>query len=145
MERRGAKELKARGRRAIAWRRLDSSGATAVEFAMILPILVTFIYGIFQLGWAIFCGNDVRHAIERAARIYIQTPTATDQQFISAVTSNLTTVNINAVGITVTKPTAAGAQMAQITWTYTYAVAIPFVPTMNLDFGSHIVVPVRPG
>ncbi|HEX7761000.1 MAG TPA: TadE/TadG family type IV pilus assembly protein [Caulobacteraceae bacterium] len=135
----------AKRRRAFAWRRLDSSGATAVEFAIILPILSTFIYGIFQLGWGIFCGNDVRHAIERAARIYITTPTATDTQFTSAVTSNLTTVDIHSVGITVTKPTAAGAQMAQITWTYTYPLVIPFVPTMTLNFGSHIVVPVRPG
>ncbi len=123
----------------------DCRGATAVEFSFILPVLLTFILGIFQLGWGIFCGNDVRHAIERAARIYISNPSATDQQFLSAVTSNLTTVNISTVAITVTKPTSAGAQMANIAWTYNYGLHIPFVPTMTLNLGSHILVPVRPG
>lgn len=134
----------ARGK-ALIWRRLDSSGATAVEFALVLSVLITFILGIFQLGWAVFCGNDVRHAIERAARIYIQTPGATNQQFVNAVTANLTTVDIQSVTITVTKPTIGGAQMAQIAWTYNVDLSIPFVPTMTLNFGSQIVAPIRPG
>ncbi len=125
--------------------RNDRRGATAVEFSFILPILLTFILGIFQLGWGIYCGNDVRHAIERAARIYISNPTATDQEFLSAVTTNLNAVSISAVAITVTKPTSAGAQMAQIAWTYNYGLHIPFVPTMTLNLGSQILVPVRPG
>ncbi len=125
--------------------RADCRGATAVEAAFVLPLLLTFILGIFQLGWGIFCGNDVRHAIERAARIYIQTPAATDQQFLSAVSANLTTVNISDVAITITKPTSAGAQMARIAWTYNYGLHIPSVPTMTLNLGSQILVPVRPG
>jgi len=121
----------------------DQSGAAAVEAALVLPVAATFLLGIFWLGWGIYCGGDVRHAIERASRLYLSAPTTTYDQFRTQVAANLTTVPINNVTITVTKPTVSGVTMAQIAWTYHYSMSIPFVSAITLNFDSQILAPVR--
>jgi Flp pilus assembly protein TadG len=125
-----------------AWLR-DRSGAAAVETAFVLPVATLFLMGIFWLGWGVYCGGDVRHAIERASRLYLITPTTTDTQFRSAVASNLLTVPINNVTITITKPTVSGATMAQIAWTYRYTINIPLASPITLNFDSQILAPIR--
>ncbi|MBS0409027.1 MAG: pilus assembly protein [Proteobacteria bacterium] len=127
------------GRRFLA----DRAGGAAVEAALALPIAFVFILGIFQLGWGIFLGSDVRHAIERAARAYIVTPTTTDQAFQSAVAANLMAAKINDVTLTISKSTSSGTQLARIAWTYRYTLQIPFVAPVVLNFDSQIIAPVR--
>jgi Flp pilus assembly protein TadG len=121
----------------------DRSGATAVETALVLPLAAMFILGIFWLGWGIYRGGDVHHAIERASRLYLTTPTTTADQFRTEVAANLTTVPIDDVAITITKPTVGGVTMAQIAWTYRYTISIPFASPMTLNFDSQILAPVR--
>ena len=65
-------------RRLTARFRRSQGGAAAVEFALVCSVLFTLIIGIFNLGWALYCGSDVRHAIERGSRIYLTSPNATE-------------------------------------------------------------------
>jgi len=60
------------------------------------------------------------------------------------VQSNLTAASISDVGLTITKPVSGGATMAQIAWTYSYAIHIPMLSPLTLNFDSQIVTPVRP-
>ncbi|HEX4181649.1 MAG TPA: TadE/TadG family type IV pilus assembly protein [Caulobacteraceae bacterium] len=124
-----------------SWAR-DRSGATAVETAIVLPLAILFILGIFQLGWGLYCGYDVRHAIERAARIYISTPTATSDQLTTAVTNKLTAAHIEDVTLTASNQTTGGASLKQVAWVYHYTIQLPFISSFTLDFDSQIVVPI---
>jgi Flp pilus assembly protein TadG len=119
-------------------------GAAAVEAAFALPIATIFIFGIFQVGWAIYLGGDVRHAIERASRLYLSNASTTDTAFRSQVQSNLTAARMSDIGLTVTKPVSGGVTMAQIAWTYRYTIQIPFMSPQTFNFDSQIVTPVRP-
>ncbi|MBV9997138.1 MAG: pilus assembly protein [Caulobacteraceae bacterium] len=67
----------------------DASGAAAVEFALVFPVLLTVILGIWYTGWAMSSGGEVRHAVELASRIYITNPNATNADLQAAVTSHL--------------------------------------------------------
>ena len=120
----------------------DRSGATAVETAIVLPVAILFILGIFQLGWGFYCGYDVRHAIERGARIYLSTPTATADDLQTAVASNLTAVKITDFTLTPASQTTSGASLEKIAWTYQYPIKLPFMSSLTLDFDSQIVVPI---
>jgi Flp pilus assembly protein TadG len=120
----------------------DQSGATAVETAIVLPVAILFILGIFQLGWGFYCGYDVRQAIERGSRIYLSTPAATSSQLQTAVSAYLTTVKISAVTLTTSSQTTSGVSLQKVAWTYQYPIRLPFMSSLTLDFDSQIVVPI---
>lgn len=47
----------------------DSSGATIIEFAIILPVLVLFIYGIFLVGQLFQANAGMQHGLGEGARL----------------------------------------------------------------------------
>ncbi len=49
-------------------------GTTLVEFALVLPILLLIIFGVLDLGWAIYAQNTLSLATRDAARIGIVNP-----------------------------------------------------------------------
>src|SRR4051812_31871773 len=85
-----------------------TSGATAVETALVLPILVTFLFAIFELGWAFQCGSSVREAVEQSARALISTPDMTNQQMTQKVMARLDELPIKNLTVTITQESVFG-------------------------------------
>ena len=46
----------------------DADGATIVEFAIIAPVLLMVIFGVFDLGYTLYATTQLDGAIQRAAR-----------------------------------------------------------------------------
>src|SRR6266403_1526355 len=46
----------------------DKSGATALEFALVFPAVITFIIGIAQVGYLLWIDNLLHYSVETAAR-----------------------------------------------------------------------------
>ena len=120
-------------------RRRSERGAAAVEFALVLPILLTIVFGIVQYGWYFYsvqAGSDVaRDAARRAA---VSDPiTCTD--FLAAVRSSLapyqeatptatvTRTYVNSAGAT-KSPAAAGDYVRVEIGFQSYDFGLPFVP-----------------
>lgn len=55
-------------------------GQSLVEFALILPIFVLVLAGLFDLGRAVFAYNTISNASREAVRVAIVNQTATDLQ-----------------------------------------------------------------
>ena len=49
--------------------RRNEDGAAAIEFAIAVPILITFIYGIFQVGLLFEANAGMQHALGEGARL----------------------------------------------------------------------------
>jgi Flp pilus assembly protein TadG len=120
----------------------DRSGAAAVEFAMIVPALTVFIFGIWYLGWLLNCGGEVRHAVELGSRIYISNPNATQSDLSTAVASHLTDVNISQVTLTTSSQTVGTATIEHIAWSYTTSAQIPMIPQITVPFSGTVDVPM---
>lgn len=58
----------------------NERGATVVEFAIVLPILVLFVWGIFQVGVLFQANSGMQHALGEGARYATIFPTPTDAQ-----------------------------------------------------------------
>lgn len=66
----------------------NQGGATVVEFAIALPLLVTLIYGIFTWGMVFQANAGLQHALGEAARYATIYPTPTDAQIQSKIASS---------------------------------------------------------
>ena len=120
----------------------STSGATAVETALVLPILLTFLFCIFELGWAFQCGSSVREAVEQSSRALISTPEMTDEELTAKVMARLDELPIKNLSVSVTQESVFGnARVARVTWVYDYNMALPLVPSTAFHFGSSLVVP----
>ena len=61
----------------------DQNGANVIEFAIALPVLTVFIYGIFVVGKLFEANAGMQHALGEAARYATLYPTPTDSQLIA--------------------------------------------------------------
>jgi Flp pilus assembly protein TadG len=125
-------------------RRGWNAGTAAVETALVLPVFLAFVLGTLNLGWALFCGAEVRHAVERSSRLLIKDPTTSAATIQTAVRAQLSAATPSAV--TLTKTTTAvgsGGGVATLSWTYAYSVEAPFLKTTTFTFDSSMAVPLR--
>ena len=120
--------------------RRSESGASAVEFALLLPVLMMILFGIIEFGLALYRQAILTNASREGARLGIvqSIPAITTAQIDAAIDIYLTaagipagnvTRNIVAGGITGTPVTVT------LTLPYTYAVLpglTSIVPSVNL-------------
>jgi Flp pilus assembly protein TadG len=66
----------------------DTDGSAAIEFAISVPILVSFIWGIFQIALLFEVNAGVQHALGQAARAATIYPTPDDATILNQITSS---------------------------------------------------------
>jgi Flp pilus assembly protein TadG len=114
----------------------NNLGASAVEFAIILPLLLVFIFGIIE--WSLYLYND--HVITNASRegarrgIVAASPRPTEAEITAAVLSytagNLVTFGSDVPSISPITICSAGGDDLTITVNYNYTFLI--LPALTL-------------
>ncbi len=121
----------------------NGSGATALEFALVAPVLILAMIGIFNIGYAIHCGSSVRNAVEQSSRMLIANPATTATSLQTKAKTLLTSVPIDTLTVKVATETVTGTvQVKRVSWTYNYILWIPFMDQKTLAMGSSVVVPL---
>jgi len=69
--------------------RRDARGASAVEFALAVPILLGFVLGIAQLGLLFFAQADLRNAVAAGARHASVYPRPADEAVIARIAAKV--------------------------------------------------------
>ncbi len=103
-------------------RRANRRGTAAVEFAIVVPIFIAFVFGIFEFGRLVMVQQLITTASREGARLAI-TENAAASGVQSAVDAYLTNASVSSATVTVTPSTLASAQPGD---TITVAVQIPF-------------------
>src|SRR5262245_34328126 len=118
----------------------SESGASAVEFALLLPLLMMVLFGVIEFGLALHQQSILTNASREGARLGIvqSIPAITNGQINAAIDTYLTGSGISPGNVTrsIVAGGATGTPV-QVTLTlpYTYAVLPGFVsiaPTLNL-------------
>ncbi len=65
----------------------DREGSAAIEFAIAVPVLVLFMWGIFQMAIVYRANAGMQHALGEAARHATIFPTPADSEIQSRITS----------------------------------------------------------
>jgi len=77
---------------------LNSTGSVAVEFALLLPVYIAFIFGVIEFGRMIWIRNSMEFAVESAARYGAITSGATEASIESQAPNYL--IGVSSTGIT---------------------------------------------
>ena len=75
-------------------------GASAVEFALIAPLMITFTFGLVELGRLMLVKQTATHATREGARIAVR-PTADSDEVIDRVNQELALLSIQGATIEV--------------------------------------------
>src|SRR5207344_2133527 len=116
-------------------------GASALEFAMTLPVFVMLIFGTIQFGYAFFCGSTVQFALERVARNVMVDSSITQSIAQSQFDSELTSMSGPHATLSYTVDATGPIPIARLRATYNHHVVIPLVPEFTLTFVADSSVP----
>jgi Flp pilus assembly protein TadG len=115
-------------------RQQNERGAAAVEFALLLPVLLTILYGIIEFGMIMYGREVVTNASREGARAGIiqVSPKPTSGQITTIATNYLTGTGINPSQVTIAVTGAGGASptMLTVTATYNYPWLVPYIPAV---------------
>jgi len=117
-----------------------------IEFALISPLLLLLIFGIIDIGRAVFYLDTLNHAAREGARVAVkaQTSLPTDSSVLSAVMAQV-------VGVSVTEPcpqgpVSASTPPANAAWLYITESPAPTSfetsPPMNAPGGEYPAIAV---
>jgi Flp pilus assembly protein TadG len=126
-----------------------SRGATAVEFAFILPILLLFLFGFFEFCMVLFTQSILHYSAEEATRYAMvsfqqnnldATYIATVKNEIEAVArSNFIMIdpaNISSFLIDIIPNETDNTKTINVTIDYSYSMTIPFLTTSTFTLSG---------
>jgi len=120
----------------------DASGATAVEFALISPILVFLIVGAVQLAWTLHCAATVRWALETNARNLMMHPSESADTLKTAMLNSLAgKASAQDLAVTITQDSTGPNTLLVATSTFQSTFSVPFVHDSQLTFTAVTKVP----
>jgi len=115
-------------------RQQNERGAAAVEFALLLPVLLTILYGIIEFGMIMYGREVVTNASREGARAGIiqVSPKPTSGQITTIATNYLTGTGINPSQVTITVTGAGGARptLLPVPGPYNVPWLFPDIPTV---------------
>ncbi|WP_203335309.1 TadE/TadG family type IV pilus assembly protein [Nocardioides limicola] len=115
-------------------RRSGERGATAVEFALIVPLLLLLVFGTIQFGlylWSVQAGTSATaHAARRMAVGDCRTE-AEVRNVVRARLGALAPANNNQIGVTMNLPDEIGAQLTLRVTFPGFDLGLPFIPMPN--------------
>lgn len=107
--------------------RRDRRAVSAIEAAIVMPVLLTFMIGIFELSMIFYYQAALNDALGSAARYATLSPTPTTTQVRTRIIDN-STMPMGSVTVTVTSGmTASGRTYYDLAATYNYAMHVPFL------------------
>jgi Flp pilus assembly protein TadG len=119
----------------------DQSGASVVEFAIILPLIVWLIFGIMEIGFVLYDKNMITQASREGARagVIFRVPAVTDDEIVEVVNNYLGTSLITfgepqTATVTVTRNGLSAGDPLKVTVSYTYTALVFSIASMGKKF-----------
>ena len=121
----------------------DASGATALEFALVSPVFITALLGLFQVAWVLHSAATVKWSLETAARNLMLNPS----ESASSLKADMVTLlagRASSSNLTVTIATDTSnpaGKMLVASSVYQPTLIIPLLPNKTLTFNASTSVP----
>lgn len=119
------------------------SGAVSIEFALIAPLFLMFIFFGMQLSIGMYKLNTIERAVEQATRQAFLSGAATQSDIQASVTSHLQAIDPSLdLTIAYQTDTSTTVPMGNVTADYTFEIYAFFVPKLTLRSTIDVDVPL---
>lgn len=104
------------------------AGATAVEFALTAPVLLLIVYGVLELGRAVFTQGILDYAVQEGSRYAAAHSASTPAEIQAVVQSSFIGIDTAPVDLTITPTTNAdGTRKVEVSVVYPFPWIVPLV------------------
>lgn len=122
----------------------DDRGASALEFALVLPVFATMVFGTIQMGLAFYFAGSVQFALERTARMTMVDQDMSAGQVQAAFANELSTFTDQDIDVSYSVDYGGTVPIAHLSATYVHQFVVPMVPSFEVDFDVESRVPLTP-
>ena len=110
----------------------DRSGTTAVEFALLAPVLFMFLMGILEMGLAFWMQNSLDYSVAEAARCAANSstcgaPNSQTSALVTAYAAGISGAALDSSVFTYTYTASPSTCGYKVTASYPLTLAIPFL------------------
>ena len=121
----------------------DCRGSTAVEFALLSPVLMLFLLGLFVVGWSIHCSQSVRLALEQGARALQINEKLSEQDVATLVRSKLKDIGDPDIAVVLSDYVSIpGVRAKNLSVSYGINIPIPFYGAYVATYSTSVKVPL---
>lgn len=122
----------------------ERRGATAVEFALVVPIFLIMTMGVFEVGRAFWIKSSMQFAVEETTRFAMVNTGASTATLATLAQTNLTAAGVNVAGVTfaATQEVSGSRTFISVTGTYNFSVVVPIVPIPDITLSVKSRVPI---
>ena len=120
----------------------DRRGAAAVEFALVLPLLMMLVFGAVEFGRMFWIKNSIQFAVEEAGRFAMVNTDATTGELEAYAESRIFGMDPTDITFSVTAESFGGTDFMSIAGTYEFVTLIPLVPIDPIDLDAKSRVPL---
>lgn len=121
----------------------DRSGAISIEFALIAPLFLMFVFFGMQLSIGMHKLNTIERAVEQATRQAFLSGSSTEADIQASVDTHLHAIDPSLnLTIAYQTDTTTSVPMGNVTADYTFEIHAFFVPKMTLRSTIDVDVPL---
>lgn len=122
----------------------SETGTAAIEFAVVLPLFVLGVVGIFGIGWAMNGVMAVRHALDETSRQLLLTPTLTQAEMQKKIDADISYLGNSKVTVQLTYDSPSGDfTLVHAKALYPFDIPIPVLNMVPLEYQASIAVPIK--
>ena len=117
-------------------------GATAVEFAMIAPVMFTLLIGVFETSRFFYVRSSLQKAVDDAGRYAMRSTSASDSAITEVAKRDLIEPVIAAAEFKIERTSASGTDFLTVTVDYTFTPLAAIVPLGTIPVNLQSRVPL---
>lgn len=123
-------------------RKINNKGAVAVEFALIIPVLLLFMFGIIEFGRVMWINSSLQYSVEKAARYVITNNDATDAEITAYAENHIYGLSLDGIAFSSSTEEYDGVVFITIIAAYTFEPLVDFLSFGDIDLEGRTRIPI---
>jgi Flp pilus assembly protein TadG len=119
----------------------DERGATAAEFALIMPAFTMMVFVLIEISMMMYMGASVQWALDRASRQVITNSDTTVAEIEDQMDEYLAAAGSPDVDVSYAVDDWAAVPIVRVTAHYDHVVDAPFIPQFTVGFDFQTLIP----